>query len=67
MSEEEVIADGDLNGYSEDVENDVLLEDDDAMDDGTEDLFEDLGDEGEDMLFDNDLAEDNLNDEDDIM
>ena len=37
------------------------------MDDGTEDLFEDLGDEGEDMLFDNDLAEDNLNDEDDIM
>ena len=67
LSEEEVIADGDLNGYSEDVENDVLLEDDDAMDDGTEDLFEDLGDEGEDMLFDNDLAEDNLNDEDDIM
>ena len=67
LSEEEVIADGDLNGYSEDVENDVLLEDDDAMDDGTEDLFEDLGDEGEDMLFDNDLAEDNLNDEDDII
>ena len=67
LSEEEVIADGDLNGYSEDVENDVLLEDDDAMDDGTEDLFEDLGDEGEDMLFDNDLAEDNLNDADDIM
>ena len=67
LSEEEVIADGDLNGYSEDVENDVLLEDDDAMDDGTEDLFEDLGDEGEDMLFDNDLAEDNLNDENDIM
>ena len=67
LSEEEVIADGDLNGYSEDVENDVLLEDDDAMDDETEDLFEDLGDEGEDMLFDNDLAEDNLDDENDII
>ena len=37
------------------------------MDDGTEDLFENLDDEGEELLFDNDLANDNLEDENDNM
>ena len=70
LAEDEVIADGDLDdGYNEeDTDNDILLEDEvDALDDGTDDLFEGLDDEGDEMLFDNDLANDNLDNDDDII
>ena len=68
LAEEEVIADGDLDGYGEEIDEDVLLEDtDNSMDDGTEDLFENLDDEGEELLYDNDLANDNLDNDDDII
>ena len=63
---EELIADGDLDGFGEETEDDMLMEDE-SMDDGNDELFEDLGDEGDEMIFDSDLAEDNIdNDEDNI-
>ena len=68
LSEDEVLADGDLDGYSEEVDDGVLLdEENDAIDDGKDDLFEELDDEGEEMLFGNDLANDNLDNDDDII
>ena len=65
LSEDEVVADGDLDGYGEEVENDVLLEDE--LDNGNDELFEELDDEGDEVLYDNDLANDNLDDENDII
>ena len=67
LSEEEVIADGDLDGYGEETDEDVLLEDEDSMDDESDELFEGLDDEGDELLFDNDLANDNLDNDDDII
>lgn len=68
LQEEEVIADGDLDSYVEETSDDVLLEDDeDSLDDGNDELFEGLDDEGEELLFDNDLANDNLDNDDDII
>ena len=68
LQEEEVIADGDLDSYVEETSDDVLLEDDeDSLDDGNDELFEELDDEGEEFLFDNDLANDNLDNDDDII
>lgn len=62
---QEIIADGDLDGFEE-TEDDMLLEDE-AMDDDSDELFEGLDDEGDEMLFDSDLANDNIdNDEDNI-
>ena len=67
LETEEVIADGDLDGYEE-TADDVLLEDDeDSLDDGSDELFEGLDDEDDELLFDNDLANDNLDDENDII
>ena len=66
LSEEEVIADGDLEGYGEETDEDVLLEDD-SMEDESDDLFEGLDDEGDELLFDNDLANDNLDNDNDII
>ena len=67
LAEEEVIADGDLDGYVEEAtEDDILLEDDEAIEDSDE-LFENLDDEGDELLFDNDLANDNLDDDSDII
>ena len=68
LSEEEILADGDLqDGYTEETEDDVLMNDeDDVIDDGKEDLFEELDDEGEEMLFGNDIANDNLDDDNEI-
>ncbi len=63
---EEIIADGDLDGFGEETEDDMLMEDE-SMDDGNDELFEDLDDEGDEMIFDSDLAGDNIdNDEDNI-
>ena len=64
LAEEEVIADGDLEGYGEESEtdDDVVLEDDESMDD--EDVYDDMTDE---EMFDSDLASDNLDNDDDII
>ncbi len=62
LSEEEVLTDGELNGYSEEIEEDILLEEDE-----NEQLFEELGDEGDEILFDSDLANDNLDNDNDII
>ena len=64
LAEEEVVVDGDLDGYGEESEtdDDVVLEDDDSIDD--EDVYGDMTDE---EMFDNDLANDNLDNDDDII
>ena len=68
LSEEEIVADEDLDGYGEEsVEDDVLLDETDSSDDSDDELFQDLDDEGDELLFDNDLANDNLDDENDII
>ncbi len=68
LSEDEVVEDGDLDGYSEETDDDVVLDaEEDATDDGKDDLFEELDDEGEELLFGNDLANDNLDNDDDII
>ena len=68
LSEDEVVDEGDLDGYSEATDDDVVLDgEEDAIDDGKDDLFEELDDEGEEMLFGNDLANDNLDNDDDII
>ena len=65
LSEDEVVAEDDLaDGYSEDVEDDVLLDEEEV--DDSDELFDDLGDEDDESIFDNDLANDNL-DNDDII
>lgn len=69
LTEEETIDDGDLDGYGEETSDDILLEDDedDSLDDESDDLFEEIGDEDDELLFGNDLANDNLDDENDII
>ena len=69
LTEEEAIDDGDLDGYGEETSDDILLEDDedDSLDDDSDDLFEEIGDEDDELLFGNDLANDNLDDENDII
>lgn len=64
LAEEEVIVDGDLDGYGEESEtdDDVVLDDDESIDD--EDIYEDMTDE---EMFDNDLANDNLDNDEDII
>ena len=59
LSEEQVVQDEDLDGYGEEMEDDMLLEDDENLD-SEDELFEELDDEGDELLFDNDLANDNL-------
>ena len=72
LAEEEVVADGDLdNGYTEEeTEDDVLLEGDkNDLDDDNDELFEGLDDEDDEMFFsgDSDLAEDNVDNDNDII
>ena len=64
LAEEEVVVDGDLDGYGEESEtdDDVVLEDDESIDD--ENVYDDMTDE---EMFDNDLANDNLDNEEDII
>ena len=51
----------------ESTEEDILLEDDnESLDDGNDELFEGLEDDDE-MFFDSDLAEDNLDNDNDII
>ena len=65
LAEEEVIADGDLDGYEEADEEMTL--DESSLDDGNDELFESLDDEGDEVLFDSDLANDNIDNDDDII
>ncbi len=69
LSEEEVFEEEDLeDGYSEELEDDMLLEDSDDLDLESDELFKELDDEGEDeLLYDSDLANDNLDNDDDII
>lgn len=68
LSEDQVIADGDLDGYSEELEDDVLLDEDTSdMEEDNDELFEDLGDEDDELLYDNDLANDNIDNDEDII
>ncbi len=70
MSEEEILSEDELeDGYSsEDLDDDMALEDEeDLNDDSSDELFEELDDEGDELLYDNDLANDNLDNDDDII
>ncbi len=67
LSEDEVVDEGDLDGYSEEENNDIMLDEDDVIDDGKDELFEEIDDEGEEMIFGSDLANDNLDNDDDII
>ena len=44
-----------------------MLDEDDVIDDGKDELFEEIDDEGEEMIFGSDLANDNLDNDDDII
>jgi len=51
LAEEEVVAEDDLSdGYTEDISEDKLLDEEEIED--SDELFEDLDDEGEDEIFD---------------
>ena len=51
LAEDEVVAEDDLtDGYSEDSDSDILLDEENIED--SDELFEDLGDDGEDTIFD---------------
>ena len=64
LAEEEVISDGDLDGYGEESsEEEMLLNNSEESDE----LFEELDDEGDELLFDNDLANENLDNDEDII
>ena len=66
LAEDEVVAEDDLSdGYSENDEEDVLLDEEEI--DDSDDLFEDLDDEDDEAIFDTDLANDNLDNDDDII
>ena len=66
LAEDQVVQDEDLDGYEEEMEDDMLLEDDDSNIE-EEDLYQELDDEGDELLFDSDLANDNLDNDDDII
>ena len=66
LAEDEVVNEEELqDGYVEDLDNDSLLDEEELNDD--DELFEELDDEGDEAIFDSDLANDNLDDENDII
>ena len=69
LAEDQVLVDGDLeDGYSEELEDDMLLDEETTgIDDESDELFQELDDEGDELLFDNDLANDNLDNDQDII
>ena len=69
LSEEEVISEDDLDGYEDDIQDDVSISDDEMLDeeDDGDELFDALDDEDDELLYDNDLANDNLDNDDDII
>ena len=50
LSEEHVIQEGDLDGYSEETEDDTLLEDEALPEEDSDELFEALDDEDDEIL-----------------
>ena len=54
LAEEEVIADGDLDGYGEEEDNE------DSLNEDSDELFEGLDDEGDELLFNDDLNNDDI-------
>ena len=50
LSEEHVIEEGDLDGYSEETEDDTLLEDEALPEEDSDELFEALDDEDDEIL-----------------
>lgn len=62
LAEDEVISDGDLDGYGEENNEDVLLEEDneDSLNEESDELFEGLDDEGDELLFNDDLNNDDI-------
>ena len=54
LAEEEVIADGDLDGYGEEENNE------DSLNEDSDELFEGLDDEGDELLFNDDLNNDDI-------
>ncbi len=71
LSEDELVEENELkDGYTEEIDDEEAFidgEEDAVIDDGKDELFEDLGDEGEEMLYGSDLANDNLDNDDDII
>jgi len=66
LAEEEVVAEDDLSdGYSEDADDDVLIDEEEVED--SDELFDDLGDEDDEAIFDSDLANDNIDNDDDLI
>ena len=54
LAEDEVIADGDLDGYGEEEDNE------DSLNEDSDELFEGLDDEGDELLFNDDLHNDDI-------
>ena len=54
LAEDEVIADGDLDGYGEEENNE------DSLNEDSDELFEGLDDEGDEILFNDDLNNDDI-------
>ena len=54
LAEDEVIADGDLDGYGEEENNE------DSLNEDSNELFEGLDDEGDELLFNDDLNNDDI-------
>ena len=54
LAEDEVIADGDLDGYGEEENNE------DSLNEDSDELFEGLDDEGDELLFKDDLNNDDI-------
>ena len=50
LSEEHVLEEGDLDGYTEETEDDTLLEDEALPEEDSDELFEDLDDEDDEIL-----------------
>ncbi len=68
LAEEEVVAEDDIaDGYIEDIEDDVLLDEDEIEMDDSDELFEVLDDEDDEAIFDSDLANDNLDNDNDLI
>ena len=57
LDEEAITQEEDLDGYGEETSNDDLLEDDVELDDGNDELFESLDDEGDELLYGNEDEE----------
>ncbi len=66
LAEEQlIVADDIADGYSEEADEEVLLEQEELED--SDEFFEELDDVDDEAIFDNDLANDNLDNDDDII